>query len=632
MIAWFIIALATIAFFAFIAMSGAATISATDAASSRAQTINRINSAIEMLASQSAAPFSDGVVYAPVGQATSDGYLLPRSMQPAGITSFGTKFIYCPVGAPLTSSNATVTHPGGSYGIRTVEVAGKRYVTQSNLAISGALDPKIIGFVIAPLDSRTAAGGCNQITPSGGAYTVPNGIVRALSRTLITDLDATMESGGSIWYVTPQGGGNGSSWSSPATLDAAFSAYRESSGGSFLIQIADGNYVLNGNPLNKDTIANPEKHKGSSLTMESPSSARLSIGQINVPTDLTIKRLIIEDSITSVNPGKRFTATNSSVGSLILERGSTATLTGNISVNGQPSTNAAIYQMSNSQLNVSSARVSIAYQNGIPSIVAEPGSKTTVSNSVISIRPGTGSAANEQTYGFYFHPQTRITLLSSTINIDGHFGYGFFVEGNLTTVSSAINTNASVRIALYTQGGNLKLRNITIAGSSPAVYALASTSTSSINGNGNLYSTFRCWNRDYRGTFRMSETGIEGNTSGVSADEVQLPVDSIPTAQQARDYQLTAARNTDRALLRSRGDQVGGEFSCQSSGTANTWIKCADENGYCKLPYYAAVRYGANNSYTTMRRGDGIPCNNATFGDPAQGAVKACYYQSEKDT
>ena len=101
MIAWFLVAIATIAFFAFIAISAVSTVSATDTASGRAETINRISSVVDMLASQSAAPFSDGVIYAPAGQPSDNGYMLPASIQPRGITSFGTKFTYCPVGGAL---------------------------------------------------------------------------------------------------------------------------------------------------------------------------------------------------------------------------------------------------------------------------------------------------------------------------------------------------------------------------------------------------------------------------------------------------------------------------------------------------------------------------------------------------
>lgn len=629
MIAWFLVAIATIGFFAFIAISAVSTVSATDTASGRAETISRISSVVDMLASQSAAPFSDGVIYAPAGQPSDNGYMLPASIQARGITSFGTKFTYCPVGGALGTGNATVNHAGGSYNIRVSEAAGKSYVTQSNLAISGALDPKIIAFVVAPIDARSTVGGCNQITAAGGGYTVPNGIVRALSRSAIADLDATMKSGGTIWYVDQQGGGDGSSWSSPASLADAFSAYRESMGGSFVIRIAEGSYRLDGHPLDQNTTPNPEKAGDSSLIIESPDAAVLNIGRVNVPSDLTLSRIVMNDSVTYVNSEYTLKASETSLGGLVLLSGSSATLTSNVSVKGQPSTNGAIHQLPGSDLNVMDGTLSIAYQHNIPSITAEAGAKTTITSSTVNLSAGAGTGSSNQPYGFYYAPNTKLSLIESTINVNGRMTYPLALDGNVSATASAINSNAITDTVLFTRSGKIKLINIRIAGSTPGRYAIGATGGSTIHGTGDLYSSFRCWNRDPRGVFRMSPIGVANATSRVSNDEAQLATDPTPTAQQARDYQLTAARNTDRAMLRARTAQISGDFECKASGTANTWVKCADENFYCQLPYYTTVRYGMSGTYTTMERGGNIPCNNETFGDPLVGTYKACYYRSD---
>ena len=126
--------------------------------------------------------------------------------------------------------------------------------------------------------------------------------------------------------------------------------------------------------------------------------------------------------------------------------------------------------------------------------------------------------------------------------------------------------------------------------------------------------------------------GITGARSGVSPDEPQLAMNASPTAQQARDNQKTAQRNADRALLRGQTNSAIGDFTCQSAASANTWTKCADEGGYCQLPYYTTVRYGQNGTFTTMDRAEGIPCDNATFGDPLVGTGKSCFYRNELAT
>ncbi|MCI5117025.1 MAG: hypothetical protein D3913_03505 [Candidatus Electrothrix sp. LOE1_4_5] len=63
---------------------------------------------------------------------------------------------------------------------------------------------------------------------------------------------------------------------------------------------------------------------------------------------------------------------------------------------------------------------------------------------------------------------------------------------------------------------------------------------------------------------------------------------------------------------------------------AGEWVKCADENGYCSFQGKKKVRYGADSRwhYLTLA-GGGTPCNNQTFGDPAYGTVKRCYYYKE---
>jgi hypothetical protein len=65
---------------------------------------------------------------------------------------------------------------------------------------------------------------------------------------------------------------------------------------------------------------------------------------------------------------------------------------------------------------------------------------------------------------------------------------------------------------------------------------------------------------------------------------------------------------------------------------ATTWTKCADEGATCVVPGTAQVRYGAGSSFTTKTVTTSIGCNNTTFGDPAYGVAKACYYSGASGT
>lgn len=58
------------------------------------------------------------------------------------------------------------------------------------------------------------------------------------------------------------------------------------------------------------------------------------------------------------------------------------------------------------------------------------------------------------------------------------------------------------------------------------------------------------------------------------------------------------------------------------------WIDCAAEGGTCTVPGSARVRYGADSRFAYKQVTGSIVCSNAVFGDPAEGVLKSCAYQS----
>jgi hypothetical protein len=57
------------------------------------------------------------------------------------------------------------------------------------------------------------------------------------------------------------------------------------------------------------------------------------------------------------------------------------------------------------------------------------------------------------------------------------------------------------------------------------------------------------------------------------------------------------------------------------------WEKCAAEGQDCRFHGQKNVRYGAGDRWFSQTARNGVHCGNNVFGDPAPGAVKACYYQ-----
>src|SRR3546814_17866996 len=112
MVAWFIIAIATLAVFAFIAISGVQTVAMTTDAAGRIETVRRLDASVNALLARAAPANGDGVVYLPVGAANpaGQGYGLPSDLANIAPTPFGQRFVYCPFGAAGGSGTAaTIT-------------------------------------------------------------------------------------------------------------------------------------------------------------------------------------------------------------------------------------------------------------------------------------------------------------------------------------------------------------------------------------------------------------------------------------------------------------------------------------------------------------------------------------------
>jgi spore coat protein U-like protein len=67
-----------------------------------------------------------------------------------------------------------------------------------------------------------------------------------------------------------------------------------------------------------------------------------------------------------------------------------------------------------------------------------------------------------------------------------------------------------------------------------------------------------------------------------------------------------------------------------SQGGPADFTYCTGENGTCTISGIADIAYGANgNFYYAYGVTGNIPCDNAVFGDPDVGTVKACYTHAD---
>ena len=93
----------------------------------------------------------------------------------------------------------------------------------------------------------------------------------------------------------------------------------------------------------------------------------------------------------------------------------------------------------------------------------------------------------------------------------------------------------------------------------------------------------------------------------------------------------TGTGGTDPGTGGGTGTGGTGTGGTGTGGTV-TWTRCASENETCVFSGTRTVRYGANGTYATRTATASIACNNATFGDPLYGGVKACDVQATAST
>ncbi|MET0986891.1 MAG: putative Ig domain-containing protein [Steroidobacteraceae bacterium] len=69
--------------------------------------------------------------------------------------------------------------------------------------------------------------------------------------------------------------------------------------------------------------------------------------------------------------------------------------------------------------------------------------------------------------------------------------------------------------------------------------------------------------------------------------------------------------------------------------TSSSWTTCAREGSLCAFSGTRTVRFGANNSWVSLRlaaSGGGVQCSKSIFGDPAPGIRKRCQLSSTSGT
>jgi hypothetical protein len=82
-----------------------------------------------------------------------------------------------------------------------------------------------------------------------------------------------------------------------------------------------------------------------------------------------------------------------------------------------------------------------------------------------------------------------------------------------------------------------------------------------------------------------------------------------------------------RSIVITGALTLGACLGSTPAALAQAQVPCAQENGFCRVPYPTQVFYGVAGRMTSrFVSPPGIACSNEVFGDPARGTPKLCVY------
>ena len=88
-----------------------------------------------------------------------------------------------------------------------------------------------------------------------------------------------------------------------------------------------------------------------------------------------------------------------------------------------------------------------------------------------------------------------------------------------------------------------------------------------------------------------------------------------------------------RSIITAAALAIGSSVAAMPVALAQgNLVPCAEENGYCRVPYPTRVFYGVPGSVVGRDVDQrGIQCSNEIFGDPAPHSPKSCAYEARGD-
>lgn len=571
MVAWFVIAVGTLALFAYISFAGVQSVNTIGDAGSRVESVRRIEAAAVAIIARASAG-DDGAQYLPLGSAGPAGYYtLPADMANMSTLPTGQQIVYCPFGgdgATADSSQSVRMPSGNSYSVGFTNRGGRSVVVGGRPSYAGAGDPNLLGFLIGPTRSGMNPGGCDQVATNGSSYTLSGYIVRPLLRGTATEVARATLGEGSSYYVSPDGNGNGSSTVNPGSMTDALTYWRTHAVKEFKVIMTGGTYTIAPNTLVSTAMTDyVQKPMGSLLTFQGPGATNAKIqyssrSRVLIDSDITLEGVNLAAEI--IVDKHRLTMRSASTGKLTVINNSQVNASG---VNGvyDPDGNDFVVDVRNgSRVTLTGGMMVLTYgpipggnQNGIR---LWPGSSLTVNNGFNLIFQPAGTSTHN--YDVLVGKGSDLNLDGATLTFNGYSMWSIHSSGRTTVSDSILNYQAGTWVGIQLDpDGDLTFQNSSMTGSSRVTNGIMDHYASSIGGsNSKIFAINQCWG-DNNGAimFKYSAVGATPNKGGSQVGGAEPEMANLPVNANSGDlqmYQLARTRNIERNLLRARNSSV----------------------------------------------------------------------------
>lgn len=219
---------------------------------------------------------------------------------------------------------------------------------------------------------------------------------------------------------------------------------------------------------------------------------------------------------------------------------------------------------------------------------------------------GSGSVTIYGNGSYYVNSNSNSGIASANVSGNTLNVYAYSYGSTNISVCQTYGQCATLYVTVgYGNNNNNSVSAITFSQSNVSLSIGQSMTISVYGGSGSNY--FIAYN--------SNSSGVQASLSGSS-----LYLNGL--ANSANAIVVCSATASCGAVTVTVGNTTNNNYNYNQGN----WTYCAGENQWCSFSGTQNVRYGVNGSYYYRTLTGGVSCSNATFGDPAFGRVKQCYY------